>query len=595
MSIEKRKERSSWRRIAWRLVLVMFACGLVTNCALCERGASGVDAANSSEAFAKKIPASAELAVFVGDWKSLRDSITATERQLGGEFPIEAGLAEIKRMLGIDPRDIEALRLKGIKTEAGAAVVQIDGQWLIYIPTEKSSVFEALVMGLGQKRFNAVEKVVTKEIGGKMVSFLLDKSAKPEAGQQNPMLTASNVVISWTIIDGVVVLYPGKTLLGNSKDPEIVLGSVLRLTAETSMFALPSFETLRSALGSRYPIFGLYDVVGVLKKESAASKDPVEVEALQKMSTQFLHAGVGLQVTDQKVDVEALALATPEAAKRFKASSLAQSEFGLEGALSDKNALLIKLAMDPVVFFNQMRADMREDERKLFDATLAELKAQRKVDVAGELLPTLDGNLVVTLNGVDRNGIAKAFLMGSQDVLSIMGALDLTVSFGVKDAKALNNVLGGVQEAASGFISKEDSDGLTLYRVKPLGGGAQAKPLLSAAVGAKQLVLWPGKVDEKVGMTSAKLASSTRSVAASKPLGNSILSERSRSGLVVDVPLLSSMLSDVGGGQAAQLLSMLKPFSGWFLTGKATDKGIAANLELLFVAKPVKGGGDDSP
>ncbi|MEL6180421.1 MAG: hypothetical protein AAFS10_15790, partial [Myxococcota bacterium] len=338
-------------------------CVLATGCGLCERVEEDRDAAKSAASFATLIPADADLAVFAGDLKAVRDGLASADRSLGAQFPIKAALAEVERAIGVDPTNAEAMRSKGVQSERGLAVVRTDEQATLLMAVENQELFSKHLNNTAQQRWGGAAKPIDKKIGDHQIQLLVKKSAIDPQQQKPPMLTASNVIFAWTFVGKVAVVTPGKELVGNTKDPEIILGQVLATTEATSLSKQPDYVTLTKTIGSAYPIYAIYNFPGALERQAKRTPGEEEAKALRETAGRFARLGLGLKVTDERAQLRALMLMQPDTLKQFTQTTQAMGDFKLHGALSDKNPLLLKVAVNPTLVLDQFAQTLNADER----------------------------------------------------------------------------------------------------------------------------------------------------------------------------------------------------------------------------------------
>ena len=571
MMRDERERRA--RAVALRVAVGL--CLLATGCGLCERVEGNKDAATSAASFAVTIPADADLAIFAGDLKAVRDGLGAAERGLGAQFPVKAGMAELERAVGVDVTDLEALRSKGVQPERGLAVARIEEQTSVLLAVEDEGLFTKHLTQTAQQRWSGAAQPIARTVANKPVQMLLTQAASQ---QQPPMLTADNVIFAWSVVDGVAILVPGQQLAGNTKDPEIVLGKLLATTEATSLAKQADYTKLTETIGSAYPVYGVYNFAGSLERQAKRTTDAREAEALRKTAGRFGRVGVGLQVNDERAQLRALALAQPETLKQISETLKATGDFKLKGALTADSPLVVKLAFDPNRILDEFLKTMEPNERASVEEVLAGIKETRGVDVKGVVLPALDGNVAIVVRDISQKGLSQLVMRGVS--AQLLQEMDGVFAFGVRDRAAITKALDQAKDASLGLMSRTEEGGVLTYAIRPPGADEGSTPLLTFVVGDTQLVMLTSLVDPKVGMELARLESQSMPDPLQLKPADKLLTERTWSGLTVDVRRFEEKVA--ANPAMGRLTTVLAPFQAWMLTVHPEASGIEIELNLLF-------------
>ncbi len=548
------------------LALALMVMLVATGCGLCERAVDKPEAAKSAAGLASLVPADATVTVFVGNWKDLRDAVSVLRLRLGNDLPVEAGIAEFKRKYGVDLSNPEQLRERGVEISRGLAVTQVDKTRVILIPVDTPKLFETYLGTLAKERWDAAPQPVVKEVGDKQLKLFVRAQANTQQGVQT-----DDIVLAFAIRDRTALLIPGKALGAERGDPEVVLGKLLALEESGSLKANAGFDSLRSRVGAEHPIFVHYDIGQDVKERAdelagfAHSRDRAEKMALR--AKEAGPAGFGIKIDEKGLSVHADILVRGALKKQIEASSQAKAVLGeLHKAVTGTPVILTRLSGDPVNAPDELLGLVGDDAKDGYDEAIEQLGRTFGVKVRQDVLPALEGNLVLAVYE------ANIALVINPTFDGLMRTSRSVVVAGVSDRAALLKALDAAVQDSGGLISRKEDQDVVLYTVAETGGGL--------AVGPRAAVFGSRKMSVEELVKAARLGG--EGVTATDKASAQLWQGKSVSGLRVETAGLIEMLGPMaqqGGGK------VLNQFASLTLVFEATEVGAAFELEVPFVPR----------
>ena len=550
------------RRLAFAVLMV----ALATGCGLCERAVDKPESSTSAAGLASLVPADSSLTVFVGDWKDLRDAVGVLQLRLGKDLPVEAGLAEYKRKYGVDLTNPAQLDERGVETSRGLAVAQVDKARVFLIPVDTPKLFETYLSTLAQERWEAAPAPVVKQVNGHELKLYVRAQANTQQGVQ-----ADDIVLAFGVRDRTAILIPGKALGADRGDPEVVLGKLMALQEAGSLKASEGFDALRARVGAEHPIFVHYDLAAAIDERaeelSAFSHSRQRAEKMRERAREAGPVGFGIKVSDAGLSVHADILARGALKKQIESSSQAKAVLGdLHKAVIGDAVIVTRLSGDPVNAPDELLGLVGDDAKDGFDEAIAQLGRTFGVKVREQVLPTLEGNLLLAVYE------ANIALVLNPTFDGLMRTSRSTVIAGVADRPTLVKVLDAAVQESGGLIARTEEQDVVVYSVVESGGGL--------AVGPRAAVFGSQK------MTMAELVKAARlggvGVQSQDAVSARLWSGKAVSGLSVAVPGLMEMLGPMaqqGGGK------VLAQFASLTLVFEATDVGASFELEIPFTPK----------
>ncbi len=571
-----RAETSGWLQnrtytgLSARLLLGLLLLLVTTNCGLCDRVEDKQESSSSASSLASLIPGDVGTAVFVGDWKDLRDGLHVLNKRFGTQLPIEAGLAEFKRNFGLDLQQIESLETLGIRTSAGLAVVQVERSRVVYIPLDAPNLFEKFARTLATERLGASPEVITKEIEGNKLHFWIKPAAQD--AQKPPTVTEENLVLAYTIKGKKAIVFPGKNLMTNRGDAEVVLGKILRLKPEKSLRNNADFTKLRDSVGKEYPFFVLVDLPGQVRDSAEEvgqySYGKKDAARLQKIADQLGHTGLGIKIDTREIHVHAQLLTQGELHQKLdRATKAVAAPKYLTRSLENAPIAMLKLAVDPDSIFETSMGFVGDLDRAEIDEQLQTWEKRLGVKLKEELLPAVDGNMMLAI--YDLNPLA----LGRLSLDSVLNQTRSALVMGLRVRKKLLASLDNMVEKSGGLASKTDKNGLLIFRLGEPGSGP------SLVLGEKVVLLASRKLEEEASLQLAQLkgdAQQNKSLQDKRV--SQIFSQQNGSVLTLDPGLLLDKLGPLG--QSAR--PVLSGFDLWSLTAQYEKSGPVMDLRMTF-------------
>lgn len=561
-----------------RLGLALCLWFVATGCALCERD-TRKQSGGATDELAALVPADVDMALFTMDWRDLRGVFQSMERQLEGKAPMAQVFAEGERRFGVDLRDVPGLKEKGVRVSGGLAVTAQSGGVTLLVPLEAQKVFEKFVTSLCVERFQAAEQPIDLNIGGTTVHMMV----KASAGVQDPAgVKIDNLVLAWAVKDGLAIVYPGQEMINNARDPQEAMRAVLEVGADKTLGASKDYQALREPLSSTYKVFGVLNVAREVNRRADELAEYIhsreEAERYRKMAGELGLAGLGVSFDDQQARVHLQMTARGDLKTRAASAAKALADGApLAGALDGEPVFAARFAIEPSLGLKELR-QLLGGEASAMDEVLSDIKKNFSVDVEKDLLPSLDGNLLLTTYDL------PLVMLSRPSLSALLTRSETTVAMGVKDRGAMLTALDKVVASAGGFVKREDQGQIAVFIF------ADKEPMARLAVGPAIAVMASQKIpqDRLLKMASGQGAGpqGALSAAAAKPL----LAGQADSGLVLDVAQIKAILSAVQ--PSAKTLDGLGPI---ILHATNTELGPVFDLTLAFVKEGSPQGGDPVP
>lgn len=608
--------------------LGLLVWALATSCGMCDRVDTAKPSGTTAKAFAELAPKDVSVAVFVGDFKKLRGSLTALKAGMGEKVPVEGALGQFKQRYGLDLTDVAAIKAKGIRVEDGFAAVVHEKQLFFYVPVESKTLFEQFMTGLAKERHGAEDQPTIKTLGNDKVWVMQTKLAGGVDAGSTAAQVPRKVVMAWMYDHNTAIIFPGQEMAGNDGEALKALEALRKATTVRSLAADPGFKKLKESVGASYPAFGIFDLPGALEEEAKGLDEYTygkeEAARIRNVASNLGRVGFGLDVDEQRARVHVLGLMKPEAIKRLNAAlTAAPAPKGFAKALDGTPVITLSLAVDPGLALNEFMALLADDTRKDVDAGIRMAKTLGGVDVRGQLLPALDGHGLVAIYSAEPSAIA-ALTRGRFD--DFLAGAEVALTFGLKNRAKVEEILTNVAKSTPGSVKEgqlagkkvfffaadrnafltptepqgKPQDGTTAAVPNPAKKEAptgqpvppgQASPAQSTEVpegtfatlvlGDKNLTLASRKMALNRALKIANFEGSGPTGPLANPTAGTLISANNSTGVVVDVQGLLGQL----GLQAMMFEQSLRPFSLWILSAKPATDGVALDLDLSF-AKP---------
>lgn len=552
---------SPWGRWAW-----IMALGLVlTNCALCERVEPTATKTESSATLAELIPANAQTAVFVGDWKALRDGVAVVDRQLGQDLPVGALLSEVNRKFGLDLQDMQKLQQAGVRTQGGVAFAKLGEDGVLLVPVEAPKLFEPFVATVAQNQWGAAATPTKKPLDQTTITIFYGKDAQGQPDPKQPIL-------AYAIHNGTAILFPGPTMSENKGDAEATLSGLIRLKPEASLGKTEDFAQAKATLGADYPILGLVDLPTQVRAKATELKEYTyskkDGEALDQMANELGRLSFGVKFDEQQAKARVLVPMKGGLSQRYQTALKARAPFEpLLKVVDGAPALALHLAVEPEKALDELMILMSSEARQEMLDGMDRVGQHAKLDVRKDLVPLLDGHVLILVPQLTPE------MLGTPDLISFIKDGEGSATFGLKDRAALLAKLDGVAQSAGDLIKREDRNGTIVYSL----GGDDA--FARFALGPNNLTISGRKlaVDALVKRASAQ---GTGPQGTLQQAGSAWLQGQDRSGLMLDPQAILQGLGPLGAKAG-----FLKGFSAWSLALAPTDKGVSFDLVLGFQPK----------
>jgi hypothetical protein len=559
-------------RTSKNLAMALLVALLATGCGLCERAVEKPEASKSAAELASLIPADSTLTIFVGNWRDLRDAVSVLQLRLGKDLPVEAGIAEFKRKYGVDLQNPDQLKERGVEISRGLAVAHVDKSRVFLIPVDTPKLFETYLGTLAKERWDAAPQPVVKEVGGKKLKLYVRAQADTQQGVQT-----ADIVMAVGIRDRTAILIPGKALGEDRGDPEVALGKLMALQEAGSLKTAPGFDDLRSRVGAEHPIFIHYDLATDIDERAEELEGFAHSRAraadMRKRAKDAGPVGFGVKIDDNGLSVHADILARGELKAQLASSSKAKAVLGdLHKAVVGEPVILTRLSGDPVAAPDQLLGLVGDDAKDGYDEALEQMGRTFGVKVREDVLPNLEGNLVLAIYEANIALVINPTLDG------LMRTSRSVVIAGVADRAALLKALDAAVQQSGGLLTRTEDQDVVVYTVAESGGGLVIGPR-AAVFGSRKMAIADLKKAARLGGPGV--------VSADAAAGR-LWTGQTVSGLRVEVPGLVEMLGPMaqqGGGK------VLNQFASLTLVFQATELGAALELEIPFVPRKDQGQG----
>ena len=514
--------------------------------------------------FAEHMPADAEGAIFVGDLKAMRASLTTVKAELGTIVPqLEGMQKEITDNLGVDLLDAASYAQAGI-ADAGMGAVYVKDRLTFMVYVEDEAKFDAFFA-------EKAKKVVASDAA---------PAAETIEGAQIKVLGQGDRQIAWTYDGKLAILtFPMLAEAATSTSPK--LAAALAKTdkkaslASTDSFkryakALPADQYAVSAYGNPKALLALPQVKQA--SDQAAQQDPSAKQSLEWLNKNAESLGLGLAQQNREVKLTSYFGPSADFAAKVKAigSDVPKSPWG---SFATKDTVVgLRTGFNGPLAVKTMVEVMDPEARKKFDEAIKEGSEAMGINLEQDVLNNLTGNLGVFFNGIN---LGKA-MQASQNPAAAIGAANLVVGAQFKDKAKLNEVvtklLDKAKAEAGDAVSASDFEG----------GKAIALPDGAGRVIVKDdLLLYaaPEATDEQL-----KAALSGKTEKLGGDLGTRFAADAPYNGLFVNFPAVVAMLGPMAA--MSPQLAILQRIDAASITADSDAQGMTLNLRVMLKNAP---------
>lgn len=547
------------------LFLALFLLLVATGCGLCERvDHRAVASASTTQQLVEAVPARANSVIVVPDWKNLRDLLQVFNQRFGQKIPVEAGLAELKRKYGVDLLDTAAVQQLGVRPSGGLALARVDRSRVLVLALEAPKTFEASLSQIARERWGAAEQPITKQVGQDSLTFWIKKD------QQE--VNEGSLLMGYAIKDKRAFLFPGRELMANYGDAEVVLGEMLRVSPESSLASKLSVDEVRKQLSPMDSVLVLVDSASEVRDRAKAlgefSYGKEDAARLNQVADDLGIFALGVKASPEAIELRGFQVMKGELLQSVTRASKARADFApLAQTLSRRAVLAARLSLEPKEALALALSLMESSDRTELKEQLEGFSQRVEMDLEKELLPTLDGNVLISVYDI------SPLMLQTGNMLDLIEGTEAAVALGVKDRAAL---AGHLDKLAGGvLVTREDKEGgVTLYS---LGSS------LRLALGKAHLVVGGSKLKPEELLAMARLEGKPHAQISTMGLDKAHgalapLKGEQGGWVILDPEQLQQSLGALAGGATP----ILEPFEAVSLLAQVTQEGGQLDLKLTF-------------
>lgn len=567
----------SWR--VWLTLIALLAFGAAS--ASCSSGGKGGAADKSASGASSKsdgaqrsarkaagmatmIPAKADIAVIVPSWDEMRAGLKVSKKKFGDNpfneifESLEQGGAKQGGLMGGVAKSMKGetgLENQGVETSAALGAMYIDEVLLLMMTIKDEDKFNDALKKDAKENKAFSNKIHSKTVSGTKVRYILND------GEEKP--GKDNIAGAWYVKDKVAVLFVRNEGF-NEADPRPIFKDLLKLKSSRSLAKSKPYKSIRATLGDDHQLYAFINTPEML--EVLAKANPSDKAAYDMVGAVSDWTGIGVRIDQKGMDVKMLAMGQEAFVKALSRSMKARSDFSaVSGSIDKRPAFIIKVALNAQKLITELgKAD--PNIKAAIDGALKGARRDTGLDVKKDLLPALDGNVIIATYG----GEPGQLLAGDFPALLTDGEASVTV--GLKDAEAFKEALGKVFSKRG--LKGQDTKGVTLYAF------GKRDQDLALAVGAKSAVLAANGLGEDTLLKLAAGKGAGLKGLYTRGLAKELLSGKDGTGVAVDVArILKTLGDDVADSDEAKAIEAL---ASWVVMTRPSDKGLETEIEVKF-------------
>jgi hypothetical protein len=506
--------------------------------------------AEAGSDLSKLVPAKADVAVFIQDWKKTLDALEVVDEKFGAIIPIEKTFEDFKRESGIDLRKDKSLTKRGLDPAGSIGVLFYKEHVLMALSLSDEKKFIKAMAKEAKEDDDIDDKVKKKKVGDSTIWFLLKDAEEEPEGR--------NIKVAYTIKDKTAIIMPGG---GPNKGDVKVLEKIIKLKESKSLSKNDAYKSLNKSLGEGRLVYAYVNAASLLKAEAKRSND----DTLKTIAERTTWVGAGISMSEKNLDARVFAMGDDKTVKSLSKILSSKADFeDLAGSIGPKPAFVIRTSLNLRQLLKEV-TKLDEGIKKETKRGLNDFKAGAGIDIEKDILPHLVGDTTLAVYG----GKAKDLVNG--DIENLFTSGQAVASMGVKDAKKLNGTLQKIAEKMKAEAEKKD--GVWVYRMTNgdktalLVVGKKIALIAEKSAGEKKLIKW----------AKGKGAGVTGNY--KKGVAGQLLSGKSGTGVAVDVKRLMKLAGDGAKGQQSEVL---KRFKSWSVNLKPAEGGLQLDAEVLF-------------
>lgn len=545
-----------------------------------KEGAIPTSATGRVTDFAEHLPAQAEGAVFVGDLKAMRETLTTVKTEVGTVVPqIEGIQKEITNELGVDILDAASYAQAGI-ADAGIATAFVKDRIALFVYVNDAQKFDTFFAEKAKKLSGSDAAAKAETINDLQVKLVGDGPKQ----------------VAW-VHDGKLVIIG---LSGPTGESATAAGQFVAGLAKTdkaaSMASSESFKRFNKALpGDKYAVTAFGNPVSLAEtapfKEATAeaANDPGAKESIEWYKKNAESLGLGLAQENRELKVTAFFGPSADLAAKVKALSEDVPKSPWTGFASKQTVLGLRTAINALKAYTLVKDTMPAADRAEFEKGLAEGANEIGVNVEQDIINNLTGNFGLFFYGLN---MGKA-MAAAQNPAAALGAVNVVFGAQFKDkaklAESFNKILTKMNEKAKERAGEAEFTPLAASDFAD-GGKTLALPDGAGAIYIVNDMLIYGTAEATPEQLQASIAGKSEKLG--DDLGLRFSADAPYNGLYVNFPAINAMLGPMAAMEPR--LAILQRLEAASLTADANDQGLMLNLRLR-LQPAAAGGGAAAP
>lgn len=520
---------------------------------------------------AEHLPATTEGAVFVGDLKAMRETLTTIKAEIGPLVPqLEGYQKEISNELGLDVLDAATYAQAGI-ADAGTGVAYINGQVALFVYVQDPVKFDTFFAERAKKVTGATAEPKTETVNELQVKVV------GELPKQ----------VAW-VHAGKLVIIGSKTANAAADGPGVaqLVAGLAKTDKTQSLATTAAFKDFNKALpGDKYAmtVMGNPKALAETKEfkelEAETSKDASAQESLSWYKKNTASIGAGLAKENRELKLSLFYGASDELKGKLKELTGDVPKSPWSNFATKQTVLGLRTAFNFAKAYSLIKETMPEKDRTEFQQEMAKGGEKFGVNLEQDILNNLTGNFGVFFYGLN---MGKAMTAG-QNPDAMMSAVNLVAGAQFKDKAKLTSTFDKVV-AAINAPGEDGAPSANLAVADFEGGKSLALPQDSGTIYLKDDMLFFAAAESNADQIKATLAGKGDKL--TDDLGIRFSADAPYNGIYLNTPALMSTLGPLAA--MSPWVASLDKLEAASLTADTHDQGMTTTLRLRL--KPAQGG-----